>query len=105
MVSFSTGTDFDTSDKKDQGSVFEDADEPVYVARDRSWTTLDNALASDDRYYDYSVKNNNFASVTPEGGGTVVGFNATYYDYLSDNEHEFGWRQFKYGFKKPIQIL
>ena len=93
MVSFSTGADFDTSDKKDQGSVFEDADEPVYVARDRSWTTLDNALASDDRYYDYSIKNNNFASVTPEGGGTVVGFNATYYDYLSDNEHEFGWRQ------------
>ena len=94
MVSFSTGADFDSSDKKDQGSVFEDADEPVYVARDRSWTTLDNALASDDRYYDYSVKNNNFATATPAGGsGKVVGFNATYYDYLSNNERNSGWRQ------------
>ena len=94
MVSFSTGEDFDASDKKDQGSVFEDAEEPVYVAKDRSWTTLDFAMSKEDRYSDMTITRNNFATATPAGGkGKVVGFNATYYDYLSNNERNSGWRQ------------
>ena len=92
MVSFSTGSDFNSSDKKDQGSVYADESEPVYVAKDRSWTTLDNALATEDRYSDFTVSNNNFSTVTPSGGGKVVGFSATYYDYYSNNELSSGWR-------------
>ncbi len=94
MVSFSTEENFDSSAKKDQGSVYDDAGEPVYVAKDRSWTTLDNAMATEDRYSDFTVSNNNFATAVPAGNqGKVVGFSATYYDYLSNNEHEFGWRK------------
>ena len=111
MVSFSTGQNFDSSDRKDQGSVFADASEPVYVAKDRSWTTLDNALATEDRYSDFTVSNNNFASVTPSGGGKVVGFDATYYDYYSNNELTSGWRNglvddnFSDGYRKQFSSL
>lgn len=111
MVSFSTGQNFDSSDRKDQGSVYADADEPVYVAKDRSWTTLDNALATEDRYSDFTVSNNNFASITPTGGGKVVGFEATYYDYYSNNELTQGWRNglvddnFSDGYRKQFSSL
>ena len=93
MVSFSDGPDFDTSAKKDQGSVFDDTSEPVYVSKDRSWTTLDNAKANDIYPSDMTVKATNFDEVTPTGGGKIIGFDAYYYDYLSNNELVSGWRQ------------
>ncbi len=92
-VSFSTGSDFKTSDKKDQGSIFNDEEEPVFVAKNRSWTTLENAMTTDIRPSDITISNNNFSSVTPTGGGKVVGFDAYYYDYYSNNERAAGWRK------------
>lgn len=102
MVSFSSGPDFDASDKKDQGSVFDDTNEPCYVSAARSWTTLDNAKANDVYPSDLTVKDTNFNSVTPTGGGKVVGFDAYYYDYLSDNERLSDWR--KYLNDDPFEI-
>ena len=94
MVSFSDGSDFDTSAKKDQGSVFNDISEPVYVAKDRSWTTLDNAMTNDIYPYDLPVKETNFNDndVQPTDG-KLVGFDAYYYDYLSDYERITNWRE------------
>ena len=91
-VSFSTGADFKNSEKKDQGSIFIDENDPAFVSKSRSWTTLDHALESEDRYYDREITNNNFSSVTPTGDGTVVGFDAYYYDYFSNNEIATGWK-------------
>lgn len=92
MVSFSDGADFKTSSKKDQGSVFSDEAEPVYVSKDRNWTTLELAKTADTLPSDFSVTDTNFSSVTPTGGGKVVGFDAYYYDYYSNNERSGGWR-------------
>lgn len=94
MVSFSTGPDYDESAKKASGAVYDGSDTlNTYVMAARQWDTLANALTKDTRESDYTVTANNFSSATPSiTGSKIVGVNATYYDYLSNNELTSGWR-------------
>lgn len=65
-----------------------------YSVAKNSWVTAEN-LASEEKS-DVQVKNDNFANPTGgiSGSGTsVIGVDAMYFDYLSDNERTSGWRQ------------
>ncbi len=108
MVSFSNAQELSNSTKIDSGSVFADRDEPVFVAATRNWTTLEDAKIKNERPVDMTITNNNFNNVS---GLTVVGFDATYYDYYSNNERTQGWKQglvddnFSDGYRKQFSNL
>ena len=56
------------------------------------WVTAEN-LENNEKY-DILVSENNFANPSGgvSGGGSVIGVDAMYFDYLSDNERSQGWR-------------
>lgn len=65
----------------------------TYIQASSQWDTLEKALATASTNVDYTVTANNFATATPSSGQKVVGVNATYFDYLSNNELTQGWRK------------
>ena len=64
----------------------------TYIQASTQWDTLEKALATASTNVDYTVTTNNFSMATPSSDQKVVGVNATYYDYLSNNELTQGWR-------------
>lgn len=65
----------------------------TYIQASSQWDTLEKALATASTNVDCTVTANNFATATPSSGQKVVGVNATYFDYLSNNELTQGWRK------------
>lgn len=70
-----------------------DASNNTYIQASTQWDTLEKALATASKNVDYTVTANNFSTATPSSGQKVVGVNATYFDYLSNNELTSGWRK------------
>lgn len=70
-----------------------DTSNNTYIQASTQWDTLEKALTTSSSNVDYTVTANNFSTATPSSGQKVVGVNATYFDYLSNNELTSGWRK------------
>lgn len=55
-----------------------------------AWVTANNLSTKEKS--DIIVSNDNFAEVTSSDGSSIIGVDAVYYDYLSNNERTSGWR-------------
>lgn len=60
----------------------------TYVSRDRQWNTLDYAIA----LATVSSSDIQVGSLKNHSSDNIVGINATYFDYYSNNELSQGWR-------------